>query len=233
MYCKTCGATVEPTANFCTKCGSRLSPPSGRGAATNEPSSLGQVCASLVSELDSARQGWLSVVNNFISSATGAGLSIVNPEFSEELDIGTIGDDEPAMFIFKTVNGVTAEATVMAWQIESAVGFANSQKYIREDQGHEFLNVLTEAVSSPPRILAMRMVLFSFETQTPINDESMAIVLSHYLMNERGRSPSVLQLYEKLLNPLITYLQGFTYLGTSRVFGDPETVARIQKTLGF
>jgi hypothetical protein len=185
-------------------------------------------------ELDFARQGWLALVNDFMSSSQDGGLSIVNPEFSETAEIGPLGDDEPKSFVFETLNGVSAEATVIAWQIESAIGFAASQEYIREDQGQELLTVLTKTlspVSSPRWILAMQMVLASFQKSAMIDDEDMAIVLSHFFMNERGRTPGVLQLHDKLPS-LITFLQGFTYLGTARVFEDMETVARVQKTLG-
>ena len=64
-----------------------------------------------------------------------------------------------------------------------------------------------------------------------IDDGDVAIVLLHFFMSDRGRSPSVHRCREKLPG-LITFLKGFTYLGTARIFGD-QTVARIQKTLGF
>jgi zinc-ribbon domain len=235
MHCTNCGTGVEPGTNFCTKCGSRLTPTPGiSGNARAEPSRLDAVCAGLILELDSARQNWLALVNDFMSSSADDGLSIVNSEFSETAEIGALGDDEPTSFVFATLNGVSAEATVIAWQIESVVGFATSQKYIREDQGQELLTVLTKTLSPVPSarwILAMQMVLASFQKSVMIDDEDMAIVLSHFFMNERGRTPGVLQLHEKL-SSLITFLQGFTYLGTARVFGDVETVKRIQKTLG-
>jgi len=85
MHCTTCGVAVEPSANFCIKCGSSLSPRSPFGA----------VCTGLVSELDSAREGWLSLVNDFMSSSEDDGVSIVNREFSEKADLGRLGDDEP------------------------------------------------------------------------------------------------------------------------------------------
>src|SRR5579862_7627788 len=104
MHCTTCGVAVEPSANFCTKCGSRLSPRSRFGA----------VCTGLVSELDSAREGWLSLVNDFMSSSEDDGVSIVNREFSEKADIGCLVVGEPETFVFENLNGVSAEATVIA-----------------------------------------------------------------------------------------------------------------------
>jgi hypothetical protein len=74
------------------------------------------------------------------------------------------------------------------------------------------------------------MVLASFQKGVMIEDEDMAIVLSHFFMNERCRTPGVLQLHRKL-SSLVTFLQGFTYLGIARIFGDQEAVTRIQKTL--
>ncbi len=135
---------------------------------------------------------------------------------------------------FDSLNGVSAEATVIAWQIQSALGFATSQDYISADDSQEWLTVLTKTlspVSSPRWILAMQMVLASFQKGVMIDDGDVAIVLLHFFMSDRGQSPSVHRCREKLPG-LITFLKGFTYLGTARIFGD-QTVARIQKTLGF
>lgn len=78
----------------------------------------------------------------------------------------------------------------------------------------------------------MQMVLASFQKSVMIADGDVVIVLSHFFMSDPEQSPSVHRCREKLPG-LITFLQGFTYLGTARIFGDQETVARIQKTLGF
>lgn len=175
----------------------------------------------------------MSLVNDVMSSE--GGVPIVNREFSEMIDVGPLGDDEPATFVFDTLNGVSAEATMIAWQIQSALGFATSQEYIGADDGQEWLIVLTKTLSpasSPRWILATQMVLASFQKGVMIEDEDMAVVLSHFFMNERGPSWGVRQCREKLPG-LITFLQGFTYLGTARAFDDQETVATIQKTLGF
>lgn len=72
---------------------------------------------------------------------SGGGVSLVNREFSESIDVGRLESDEPESFVFETLNGVSAEATVIAWQIQSALGFATSQKYIGEDEGLEWLAV--------------------------------------------------------------------------------------------
>jgi hypothetical protein len=168
-----------------------------------------------------------------MSSSEDDGVSIVNREFSEKADIGCLVVGEPETFVFENLNGVSAEATVIAWQIQSALGFATSQEYVGADDTQEWLMVLTKTlspVSSPRWILAMQMVLASFQKGVMIEDEDMAIVLSHFFMNERCRTPGVLQLHRKL-SSLVTFLQGFTYLGIARIFGDQEAVTRIQKTL--
>lgn len=235
MHCTNCGAAVAASANFCTACGSRVLRPSGvTRVGGDEPSGIGALCAGLVSELDSARDGWASLVNDVMSSSEG-GVPFVNREFSENIYVGPLGDDEPATFVFDRLNGVSAESTVIAWQIQSALGFATSQEYIGADDGQEWLMVLTKALSptSNPRwILAMQMVLSSFQKGVMIDEEDMATVLAHFFMNEGRETPGVRRCREKLPG-LITFLQGFTYIGTARAFGDPETVARIQKTLGF
>ena len=71
MHCTNCGAGVGPGANFCRqRCGSQLTSPSGvRGVPGARPSRCGPVCAGLVSDLDSAREGWLSLVNDVMSSS--------------------------------------------------------------------------------------------------------------------------------------------------------------------
>ena len=239
MNCVNCGALARPGANFCTKCGSRLSPPPGLSDSPDaQPSSLSSVYGNLISELDSARQGWrLSLVSAGSSSSNDV-VSIVNPEFSEEIDIGTLGDDKPEIFIFESLNGASAEATTIAWQVESAIGFAVSQKYINEDCGKEFLSGLAQATEAlSPRahfrwLLAMQLVLASFQRGGLIDKEDVAVVLSHYFMNERRRSLGVVRLQQRLLNVGILVLQAFTYIGTSRTFGDLETTARIPGMFG-
>ena len=159
----------------------------------------------------------------------------MNREFAESADIFSLDGDEPESFVFETLNGVSAEATVIAWQIQSSLGFATSQNYIGEDEGQEWLAVLTKTLSTDSSsrwILAMQMVLASFQKGVMIDDGDVATVLAHFFMNERNLSAGVRQCRERLPG-LITFLQGFTYLGTARTFGDQETVASIQKTLGF
>jgi hypothetical protein len=190
----------------------------------------------LISELDSARHGWLSSVTDSSPSSSNAGVSAVNRGFSESINIGSLGEDNPASFIFETLNGASAEAAVIAWQVESSLGFAISQGYIREDQGQGFMTVLAEVlspVSNPRWILALQIVLADFQRGSAIDDGAMATVLSHYLMNERAPSREVVQVKERLMKVWILFLRGFTFLGTARAFGDMQAVEQIRETLGF
>jgi len=243
MYCANCGAGAESGANFCTKCGARLpSHPEPSVTRQTEPSGFGSLCESLVSELDGGRQGWFSSLKDHISSSNGRLPSIVNSELSEAVDVGALGRPCPEIFIFNTLNGVSAEATAIAWQVEVAVSFATNQQYIEKDRGHEFLIALTQSVFftskslspvwGPRWILAMQMVMASFERAIPIDDETLALILSHFLLNEKDRTPGVLRMREELLSTWVLFLRGFTFFGTCRTFGDMEAAEKIRKSLG-
>jgi hypothetical protein len=82
-----------------------------------------------------------------MSSSEDDDVSIVNREFSEKADIGCLVDGEPETFVFENLNGVSAEATVIAWQIQSALGFATSQEYVGADDTQEWLMVLTKTLA--------------------------------------------------------------------------------------
>jgi hypothetical protein len=188
----------------------------------------------LISELDDFRQGWVQLVNDNVRSSSGGSLSIVNVGFKEANDLGPFGDDRPDIFLFKTLNGATAEAMVIGWQVETAVGFAvnEDQHYIQEGNVQDLLRHLEHTASSPAWIGAMQIVLASFKFGVMIDDKCLAVVLSHYFMNEGSKTPKVQHLCDELLNSLIPFLKGFTYIGTSRVFGDLKTVERIRDIFG-
>jgi hypothetical protein len=233
MYCSACGTNVQPGARFCTGCGSRQETPSNAQEPVNaEQFKTNSIYASLISELDSARLGWLSLVKDSTKSSEGVS-SIVNSEFSEKIDIGLLGYDKPKMFVFDTLNGAAAEATVIGWQIESAIGFAvnQDQGYIQPEDVRDLLLGLTQSAPNKTWTLALGMVVQSLQQGAMIDNDCVTTVLSHYFMNENVLTLEVVKIAEKIV-PLLTFLQGFTYLGTSRVFGDSQTVARIQETLG-
>jgi hypothetical protein len=233
MYCSACETNLQPEARFCTRCGSRQRSPSiAQEPLHAEQFKIDSICASLISELDSARLGWLSLVKDSTRSSEGVS-SIVNSEFSETIDIGVLGYDKPKMFVFEALNGATAEATVIGWQVESAVGFAvnQDQGYIQQEAIWKLLLGLTQSAPNNTWILALGMVVESLQQGAMIDNDCVATVLSHYFMNENILTLDVVLISEKIV-PLLTFLQGFTYLGTSRVFGDLQTVARMRKTLG-
>jgi hypothetical protein len=77
----------------------------------------------------------------------------------------------------------------------------------------------------------MQLVDASIRKGVMIDNECVAVVLSHYFMNDRRRTPSVMHAHDKLLSMFFPFLQGFTFLGTARAFGDMKAVARIKQTL--
>ncbi len=231
MNCTNCGTAAKTCDNYSIQCGARLAPaPTAQSTKHEEPSKLDVFCAGLIEEWNGGRNGWLSLVKDVMAKDK----PLINAEFTAKTDIGALDADKPQLFIFETVSGVTAEATLLAWQVEAGVGFAinEDQHYLTQDQGQVLFGALMQTPGRPAWLAAMQLVDASIRTGVMIDNECVAVVLSHYFMNDRRRTPSVMHAHDKILNMFLLYLQGLTFLGTARTFGDMKTVARIQETLG-
>lgn len=227
-YCNSCGTQSEPRAQFCVKCGARLSQPGNPGTAV----SLGfnHVCATLISQLDTVRNKWFEISKELVADTlpSGAG-GITYPELLNTSSVSLSEDDTPDSFPFKTVDGETIEAAVICWQFLNATAFAMEQKsYMTADQFETFTESLMKAIVPGTRWNISLAGLFS---SPQIDDGCISEVLAHFLLNDPTDSELVRSARAVLLRKSLPFLRGLSYLATAVAFGDARTAEELMRQL--
>jgi len=225
--CSSCGARPEEGANFCVKCGMRLSESE---CAAPTDSRFDRVCPTLISLLDTARNKWFELSKELIADIlpSGAG-DIIHPELLRINVISLSEDQVPESFPFNTVDGETIEAAVICWQFINAIAFATEKKpYMSTDQFDKFCECLAKCIIPG----SLWNIAFGGLFSSPqIDDQCLSEVLAHYLLNETTDSGSVRGIQAVFLKQSLPFLRGMSYLATAVAFGDATTASELMSRL--
>src|SRR5215210_4662064 len=97
-----------------------------------------EAVSALIPALNDLRRNWFDQVMTRYSGT----YSIVNSEFSREIDLGVPEDELPSSFPFNRFDGEAAEALIVNWQAQVAMNFSRQHSYFAEEEFGDFVGML-------------------------------------------------------------------------------------------
>jgi len=236
-FCTHCGNRTEPAARFCVKCGRSLQTEPGPAVDSKiqdynqSDKRFARASRTLVSQLNLARAKWFQLLKEVIADELPEGTrGIVNDAFEDHRSVTIAEQGTPAAYPFNSVAGDTVEAAVICWQIQNAVAFAMQRKtYIKGNELDDLMAAVVEAVKDEPRWVISLGGMFG--ESGGIDDDSMAIVLGHYLLGDPAKSSKVAVAREIIRERGMPFLRALTYIGTATAFGDARTMQELMASM--
>lgn len=181
---------------------------------------LGSACTSLVNQLDASRRDWFEMAKRLVeeglATAREPSTRIVNHELLDGIDIGMVEEEIPHEFPWRSVDGQTVEAALIACQSMSSLAFSLKRGYLTEADFQSYTSALLAACQDNARWAISFGALFG----DSISPQSVGSVLARFLLNDKTDRRGVLiaaHLLEERAIPLLVFL---TRLDTATAFAD-------------